>query len=350
MMKQEQATLGPNPPNPPPRRPRVREVSSRFMSPIASPSSSLSPLPSNKQRSSSVQRQRRSQELDADCSPQRKQQQQQQQQQRAVVKLSKENEPRSHTHSHRPDTPTLNPINTSSYSKLLLMHQRSTSNINISSAAAKLLKSTGISISTDSSSDHHNINNDVRSSLPDLLGDTDTRFLAERNLNRLNNNNNPCASPCSRSLNLQRSTSSCDPSLFHSLKSAKLPPVGPCSKIPIDASRKTKKVSSHQEDVQSLKLLHNHYLQWRFVNAKAQASTQAQTSETERNLYSLGVKIAELYNSVKRIRVELGLLQRIIKHCMLKSNVGQCAANQQVGTNSSLAAQLCPFPLLDACL
>ncbi|KAI9391832.1 hypothetical protein POPTR_006G000400v4 [Populus trichocarpa] len=313
MMKQEQATLGPNPPNPPPRRPRVREVSSRFMSPIASPSSSLSPLPSNKQRSSSLQRQRRSQELDADCSPQRKQQQQQQQQhhQRAVVKLSKENEPRSHTHSHRPDTPTLNPINTSSYSKLLLMHQRSTSNINISSAAAKLLKSTGISISTDSSSDHHNINNDVRSSLPDLLGDTDTRFLAERNLNRLNNNNNPCASPCSRSLNLQRSTSSCDPSLFHSLKSAKLPPVGPCSKIPIDASRKTKKVSSHQEDVQSLKLLHNHYLQWRFVNAKAQASTQAQTSETERNLYSLGVKIAELYNSVKRKRVELGLLQRI---------------------------------------
>jgi len=41
MMKQEQATLGPNPPNPPPRRLRVREVSSRFMSPIASPSSSL---------------------------------------------------------------------------------------------------------------------------------------------------------------------------------------------------------------------------------------------------------------------------------------------------------------------
>ncbi|XP_061965369.1 protein ENDOSPERM DEFECTIVE 1-like [Populus nigra] len=277
MMKQEQATLGPHPPNPPPRRPRVREVSSRFMSPIASPSSSLSPLPSNKQRSSFVQRQRRNQELDADCSPQRKQQQQQHQ--RAVVKLSKKNEPRSHTHNHRPDTPTLNPINTSSYSKLLLMHQRSTSNINISSAAAKLLKSTGISISTDSSSDHHNINNGVRSSLPDLLGDTDT--------------------------------SSCDPSLFHSLKSAKLPPVGPCSKIPIDASRKTKKVSSHQEDVQSLKLLHNHYLQWRFVNAKAQASTQAQTSETERNLYSLGVKIAELYNSVKRKRVELGLLQRI---------------------------------------
>jgi hypothetical protein len=160
------------------------------------------------------------------------------------------------------------------------MHQRSTSNINISSAAAKLLKSTGISISTDSSSDHHNINNDVRSSLPDLLGDTDTRFLAERNLNRLNNNNNPCASPCSRSLNLQRSTSSCDPSLFHSLKSAKLPPVGPCSKIPIDASRKTKKVSSHQEDVQSLKLLHNHYLQWRFVNAK---STGFHTSSDKRN-------------------------------------------------------------------
>ncbi|XP_011040079.1 PREDICTED: protein ENDOSPERM DEFECTIVE 1-like [Populus euphratica] len=302
-------------PNPPPRRPRVREVSSRFMSPIASSSSSLSPLPSNKQRSNSVQRQRRNQEADADCSPQRKHHHQ-----RAVIKLFKENEPRSQ--SHRPDTPTVSIINTSSSSKLRLMQQRSTSNINISSAAAKLLQSTGISNSTDSSSssstDHDNINpntknnnNDVRSSLPDLLRDTDARFLAERNLNRLNNNNNPCASPCSRSLNLQRSISSCDPSLFHSLKSTKLPPVAPCSKIPNDASRKTRKVSSLQEDVQSLKLLHNHYLQWRYVNAKAQASAQAQRRETERNLYSLGVKITELYESVKRKRAELGLLQRL---------------------------------------
>lgn len=293
----------------------MREVSSRFMSPIASSSSSLSPLPTNKQRSNSVQRQRRNQEADADCSPQRKHHHQ-----RAVIKLFKENEPRSQ--SHRPDTPTISIINTSSSSKLRMMQQRSTSNINISSAAAKLLQSTGISNSTDSSSssssDHDNINpntknnnNDVRSSLPDLLRDTDARFLAERNLNRLNNSNNPCASPCSRSLNLQRSISSCDPTLFHSLKSTKLPPVAPCSKIPNDASRKTRKVSSHQEDVQSLKLLHNHYLQWRYVNAKAQASAQAQRRETERNLYSLGVKITELYDSVKRKRAELGLLQRL---------------------------------------
>ncbi|KAF9664303.1 hypothetical protein SADUNF_Sadunf16G0004300 [Salix dunnii] len=300
-MVQEQTALVPNPPNPPPRRPRVREVSSRFMSPIASSSSSLSPLPSSKQRSSSVQRQRRNQEADADCSPQRKHHHQ-----RAVIKLFKENEPRSH--SHRPDTPTLSIINTPSSSKLRLMQQRSTSNINISSAAAKLLQSTGISNSTDSSSSDHdsinpnakNNNNDTRSSLPDLLRDNDARFLAERNLNRLNNSNNPCASPCSRSLNLQRSISSCDPSLFHSLKSTKLPPVAPCSKIPNDASRKTRKVFSHQEDAQSLKLLHNHYLQWRYVNAK-----------TQRNLYSLGVKITELYNSVKRKRAELGLLQKL---------------------------------------
>lgn len=313
-MMQEKTAIVPNPPNPPPRRPRVREVSSRFMSPVAS-SSSLSPLPSNKQRSNSVQRQRRNQEADADCSPQRKHHHQ-----RAVIKLFKENEPRSQ--SHRPDTPTISIINTSSSSKLRLMQQRSTSNINISSAAAKLLQSTGISNSTDSSSssssDHDSINpntknnnNDVRSSLPDLLRDTDARFLAERNLNRLNNSNNPCASPCSRSLNLQRSISSCDPSLFHSLKSTKLPPVAPCSKIPNDASRKTRKVSSHQEDVQSLKLLHNHYLQWRYVNAKAQASAQAQRRETEKNLYSLGVKITELNDSVKRKRAELGLLQRL---------------------------------------
>ncbi|KAJ6426280.1 hypothetical protein OIU84_026795 [Salix udensis] len=248
-MVQEQTALVPNPPHPPPRRPRVREVSSRGSA--------------------------ASQEADADCSPQRKQHHQ-----RAVIRLFKENEPRSH--GHRPDTPTLSIINTPSSSKLRLMQQRSTSNINISSAAAKLLQSTGISNSTDSSSSDHdsinpsakNNNNDTRSSLPDLLRDTDARFLAERNLNRLNN-------------------------------------MAPCSKIPNDASRKTRKVSSQQEDVQSLKLLHNHYLQWRYVNAKAQASAQAQRGETERNLYSLGVKITELYNSVKRKRAELGLLQRL---------------------------------------
>ncbi|KAJ6995599.1 hypothetical protein NC653_018142 [Populus alba x Populus x berolinensis] len=42
-----------------------------------------------------------------------------------------------------------------------------------------------------------------------------------------------------------------DPSLFHSLKYCKAASVGPCFQASsIDASRKTQKVSSHQEDVQ----------------------------------------------------------------------------------------------------
>ncbi|BBH00592.1 unknown function family protein DUF566 [Prunus dulcis] len=65
-----------------------------------------------------------------------------------------------------------------------------------------------------------------------------------------------------------------------------------------------------KENVHSLRVLHNRYLQWRYTNARAEASMQAQQRETERTLYSLAVKIAELYDSVKRKRIELGILQR----------------------------------------
>lgn len=107
-------------------------------------------------------------------------------------------------------------------------------------------------------------------------------------------------SPCSRSLNFSSSSNCCEhpsSSLVHALKtpvsvsllskpSAKmgsffLPPHHPtCIKLGADA-RKGRKVFTHQEDVHSLKLLHNHYLQWRFANAKADLSMHAQRRETE---------------------------------------------------------------------
>lgn len=43
----------------------------------------------------------------------------------------------------------------------------------------------------------------------------------------------------------------------------------------------TKKVVSHQEDVHSLRLFHNHYLQWRFANTKFEARMKAQKREVE---------------------------------------------------------------------
>ncbi|PON57696.1 QWRF family [Parasponia andersonii] len=90
-----------------------------------------------------------------------------------------------------------------------------------------------------------------------------------------------------------------------------LPPVPPCpSTKPGMETRKAKKVSSHQEDVHSLKLLYNRYLQWRYANARSQASLQSQQREAETKVNSLRVKTAELYDSVTRKRTELGILQR----------------------------------------
>ncbi|XP_040939745.1 protein ENDOSPERM DEFECTIVE 1 isoform X2 [Gossypium hirsutum] len=90
-----------------------------------------------------------------------------------------------------------------------------------------------------------------------------------------------------------------------------LPPVPSHTKHGTDTIRGSKKISRHQEDLHSLKLLYNCYLQWRFANAKAENSTQIQKRETERILYSLEVKISELYDRVRRKRMELQLLQRM---------------------------------------
>ncbi|KAL4627503.1 hypothetical protein ACB092_05G169600 [Castanea dentata] len=134
-------------------------------------------------------------------------------------------------------------------------------------------------------------------------------------------------SPCSRSMNLplssgggnggeKQSNFALPKPNTNSLKTSgglSLPPVPPPGAKSLGAgndTRKVKKVSTQQENVHTLRLLHNHYLQWRFANAKAEASMQAQQRECERTLYSLGVKISELFDSVKKKRLELGLLQR----------------------------------------
>ena len=420
---------------PPPRRPRVREVSSRFMSPVVSSSSSgdlhllngKSPISKptefhsrqqQQQRSTSAQRRRQNQELEplscadenrpemarsletpfvSQCkaplmSSQRKQR---------VVKLFKENGGRGEQQlpdglrskvcdggkpigrstngvaSLRPDTPIVSSSMdriVSSRFRLMTPNSHRSSNASAmpaASAATKLLQSSGMSLSTQTSSVGGKVDgvssqqdtcanpsslvddnddkidqkiaqnranepalsdsescssiiqgikpisssspvqncktrshNELRSSMPeaDMLPTMSTRLLAERNCGRGNVNGAESskfsASPFSRSLNLTPSSS--DQSLFHSIKTSEklasvlskphtnsmkngsiyLPPLPPCTKPGTDA-RKGRKVSGHQEDVHSLKLLHNHYLQWRFANAKAEATMQAQRRETE---------------------------------------------------------------------
>ncbi|MED6160057.1 hypothetical protein PIB30_047857 [Stylosanthes scabra] len=88
-----------------------------------------------------------------------------------------------------------------------------------------------------------------------------------------------------------------------------LPPVPPCAK-PVAETRKGKKGSSHQEDVHSLRLMYNRYLQWRYANAKAVSTMKVQQRESERVLYSQAMKLSEMRDSVNRKRVELELLRR----------------------------------------
>ncbi|KAL4577435.1 hypothetical protein LXL04_013544 [Taraxacum kok-saghyz] len=92
---------------------------------------------------------------------------------------------------------------------------------------------------------------------------------------------------------------------------AQLPTPQPTNvKLGVD-SRKAKKPQPSQEDIHSLKLLHNHYLQWRYANAKAQVSMQAQKSAMENQLCSFGADISHLRDTVKKKQGELAALQRI---------------------------------------
>ncbi|WZZ48448.1 hypothetical protein YC2023_048555 [Brassica napus] len=287
------------PPPPPPstRRPRVREVSSRFMSPVSSSSSSSSSAgdlhlttPRHhhhlNHRSVSVQKSRRQLKLaegDENHRPSdtarsldspfpihhdgRKNQQQ----------SNNRSKPLKENGQHRLDTPTLPPPSRSRLNQQRLL---------TSSAAARLLR---LSVSsTDGEED--------KSSASDLF-----RSHAKKAVN------SQAASPLRRSL----SASCDDPSSFRDARaSLSLPPVAPNSKAQADA-KKQKKVSGQQADAHSLKLLHNRYLQWRFANANAEVKTLAQKAQAEMMFHSLGLKMSELSESVKEKRIELERLLRV---------------------------------------
>ncbi|GAA0154011.1 hypothetical protein LIER_12114 [Lithospermum erythrorhizon] len=114
-------------------------------------------------------------------------------------------------------------------------------------------------------------------------------------------------SPCSRSLDFRNGDNMSSRSV---LKTGVLP-LPPHPKLGSLDSRRGGKKGGQQEDANAFKLMHNHLLQWRFANAKAEASIQAQKTEAERQLYSLGSNIAGLRDSVERKRIELARLQRI---------------------------------------
>ncbi|XP_020221443.1 protein ENDOSPERM DEFECTIVE 1 [Cajanus cajan] len=355
------ATSAPPPPPPPSqhRRPRVREVSSRFMSPAVQrrPRSDSDSADENSETPFPM----------ASSFSQRKQQQQQQHQHQhqhqhqRSAKLLRENNGHDHLQQphpskscsgrignpnaggtpcvSRPGTPTPSVYVSSRY-RLTQPHHNNHHHhrfVNsMASAAEKLMQASGLNqakSSTACSSDDSGVNCSVRS-LPEL-GDRDRDMLLHSNVSDKIGSGNGGElklrhpSPLSRSVSLpspggdlaakggSENKPPCSVSKQHGsgnqlVKSGglSLPPVAPqCVRPGVDA-RKGKRGSSHQEDVHSLRLLHNRYLQWRFANAKAQAAMKAQEKESLKALYSQSMKISEMRDSVNTKHIELQLLRR----------------------------------------
>ncbi|XP_016494845.1 uncharacterized protein LOC107814034 [Nicotiana tabacum] len=167
----------------------------------------------------------------------------------------------------------------------------------------------------------------VRSSMPEI-----DRCLTERNRDNNNKTFDDCSSyksassTCARSLHLPAANNENSSSwlslkptdMFASIPSRSsfkmgslcLPPHPSSNKLGADA-RKVRKGFSDQEDVHSFKLLYNRYLQWRFVNAKAETSMNSQRQDSERRLYSFAHQLTDLRDAVHQKRAELEYLQRI---------------------------------------
>ncbi|MCL7051178.1 hypothetical protein MKW94_003269 [Papaver nudicaule] len=88
------------------------------------------------------------------------------------------------------------------------------------------------------------------------------------------------------------------------------PPPRPSSSVACADTRKGKKILRQQEDGHSLKMLHNRHLQWRFTNARAAKSVNARTTAAEQSLYGLARQISEMRDRVKGKRVDFESLKR----------------------------------------
>ncbi|CAM6102970.1 unnamed protein product [Calypogeia fissa] len=72
-----------------------------------------------------------------------------------------------------------------------------------------------------------------------------------------------------------------------------------------DLRSRGKKAMSQQEEALLLRILHNRYLQWRFINARADTALQSQRAAAEKSLYNVWIKTSELRASVATQRMKL---------------------------------------------
>ncbi|KAK8962253.1 hypothetical protein KSP40_PGU005015 [Platanthera guangdongensis] len=89
-----------------------------------------------------------------------------------------------------------------------------------------------------------------------------------------------------------------------------LPAHLPSHKLGFD-QKKGKMGSIRRGDAHVLHLLHNQYLQWKFVNAKEKVASEARVINAERSLYNVSVKLKKLRDSVIEKRMELERLNRL---------------------------------------
>ncbi|KAL6213266.1 hypothetical protein ACLB2K_012713 [Fragaria x ananassa] len=78
-------------------------------------------------------------------------------------------------------------------------------------------------------------------------------------------------------------------------------------------TRRGKKGEDRIVDAHMLRLLYNRYVQWRFVNARADATYMVQRVNAEENLWNAWVTISELRHNVTLKRVKLLLLRHKLK-------------------------------------
>ncbi|CAA0815468.1 Protein ENDOSPERM DEFECTIVE 1 [Striga hermonthica] len=299
---------------PPQRRPRVREVSSRFMSPLIPSNPISSPDTSDLRRSKSALR-RQQPKTDENLIPepnrnsdgsivptaQKKQHQQRGKQQSLPI-------------PSRPDTPAASAterVVPSRFRQAPTTIRRSislnSSNNNGCSAvttAARLLQratsDASISSSDDLESCGSNASNQGSSSCPNSPLCSDVNSLYVENCSKIR-------SDCARSLNFSSSSVRIGGGV--SVSRPPHPPLpGLRPGIGLDV-RKGRKLADRMEDEHCLKMLSNRYLHWRFVNAKAEACLRAQKQEAETKLWSLASKISDIRDSVKRKRSELAFIQ-----------------------------------------
>ncbi|GER37537.1 hypothetical protein STAS_13955 [Striga asiatica] len=346
----------PAPPPPPPthRRPRVREVSSRFMSPLTHSNSTPIPNPTDLPRSKSARHRHHPPIADENHVPEVNRSLDRSSSSSSFSILStvlrkphhhhpqrvrQTGDPKFHPNpdarvSSRSDTPIAtctDRIVPSRYRQVTPSIQRSVS-LNSSNgggsssvtAAARLLqeatsdvqkKLTRISMSSRDDSDlcsstasnqgssscpnspiclpSSKLKNvpDIRASMPDM-----DKWLTDRSFG------GKVTGDCARSLNFSSS-------------SVKALPPHPSSnvRLGLDSKKGRKGNNNQQEDLHSVRMLNNHYLQWRLANAKAEATARAQKEEAERKFFSLGAKLSDMREHVRRKRSELAVLRGIKK-------------------------------------